>query len=115
MIIIIIALQLLMGFLMGFAGTWMVNFNEFQEIGIFIIGVSLGVSMVGIISQEVYKSIKLSKQMVYVLNTFIGAVFGAFLVILLESANHIDDYILPLLFAIIGYYYTNLIARILKD
>jgi len=112
MFILILVLQLILGFLMGFAGSWMVNFNELQELAVFVFGASIGIAGVGIISQEVYKNIKFSKQLIFILNTFIGAVFGAFLVILLDSSNKVDDFVIPLLLGVGGYYYTNLMARI---
>ena len=113
--IIVVLLQSIIGFLIGYGGTWAVNFGAFHETGIFSLGVSVGIWGIGVIFMEVYENLKFSHHLVIFINTFIGAIFGAFLVTFIASNNIIDDYVIPMVCALIGFYYTRLIGKILKQ
>ncbi len=104
-----------MGFLIGYGGTWAVNFAAFLEIGFFSLGLSVGIWGIGVIFMEVYENLKFSHHLVIFINTFIGAIFGAFMVMLISSHNMVDDYVIPLVCGLTGFYYTHLISKILKE
>jgi len=104
-----IILQLAFGFLIGYGGTWSVQLESFREIFVFSIGSVLGVWGVGSIFKEARMGGSAAKEhLLRFINTLMGSSFGALLVIQVNTIDITDDFILPLVGAVVGYYYPSL-------
>ena len=111
MVWIKVIVQLIVGFLIGFTATLTVNLATTYEVIIFTLGNIVGVTGGGTCVEDIQNRLTFKGFLLRLLFTGLGGALGALLTIVILRIHPADDFSLPLVASILGYYSSNFLVE----